>query len=478
MVLLEADGTVSLANAAFRALAGGSERDLEGFSLLRVFAPAYRDRVARMLARIVNEAAPQERMQVVFTNGRDRYLECFGRADAEEAGASLWTFFDITEREQRERAVERYELFSQHAHDIVFFIRRDGRILEANEAAVTAYGYTREELLAMQIQDLRVPGTRHIVAQQMEEALTRGVLLETMHMRKDGSQFPVEVGSRAAMIGSERILLSIIRDISRRSELQAKLIQADRMAALGTMAAGIAHEVNNPLAYTMVNLQMARKRLGKLASSLDGIPPMEAPIDGLSEEVKTLREMLEIAHEGTERVRHIIDDLRAFSRHDDDDIAHEPIELLPVVEKAIEIAGNEIRNRAKLVRAYGQSFPVRASASRLTQVFLNLLINAAQAIPEGAPEANEIRVSLGSSATGEALVEIEDTGPGISPELTERIFDAFFTTKPLNEGTGLGLFISRSIITGYGGNITADNDPSRGTVFRITLPAAKDDDAR
>lgn len=471
MVVIGADGVVALANAGFRALSGCIERELVGRAFVHAFTPAYRDRVAAMLARIAEEPSPHERMQVAFANGRVCHLECFGRADIDETGASLWTFSDVTHREQREQAIERYEIFSRHAHDIVLFIAPDGRLLEANDAAVSAYGYTREELLRLRIEDLRLPTTRQIVAEQMEEAFTRGVLIETMHIRKDGSQFPVEVGARAAMIGGERILLSIIRDISRRSELQAKLIQADRMAALGTMAAGIAHEVNNPLAYTMVNLQMARRRLGQLAHSLGGIEPSHASVDDMAAEIETLRAMLDLAHEGTERVRLIVDDLRAFSRHDD--IAADPIELVPLVEAAIEIATNEIRNRAKLVRTYEPVALVRGSPSRLTQVFLNLLINAAQAIPEGDEGHNEIRVTTSTNAAGEAQVEIRDTGRGISPELQDRIFDAFFTTKPLDEGTGLGLFISRSIVTGHGGDITAENAPDRGTIFRITLPAAK-----
>lgn len=469
MVVVGASGDVRMANAAFRALAGSENSELAGRPFVIIFAAAYRDRVSAILARLSDEEAPHERMQVAFTDGRVRHVECFARSNVDGLGSSLWTFFDITERQLRDEAAERYELFSRHTQDIVLFIRRDGRIIEANDAAVEAYGYTRDELLKLRIDELRAPATREIVARQMEEALTRGVRLETMHCRKDGSQFPVEVGSRAAMIGGERILLSIIRDISNRSQLQAKLIQADRMAALGTMAAGIAHEVNNPLAYTMANLQMARKRLGQLMTALDG-HRVAPSLETLGQPMEELCTMLEIAHEGTQRVRAIIDDLRAFSRHDDG--MADAIEIVPVIEAAIEIASSEIRNRATLVREYGDAPLVRASARRLTQVFLNLLINAAQAIPEGNVSDNEIRISVGTDAFGDACVEVRDSGKGISAEHRERIFDAFFTTKPLEEGTGLGLFISRSIVTSYGGDITVESAPPSGTTFHVTLPAA------
>lgn len=468
MVVIDANGEIAVANAAFRALAGARSAELGGQPFIERFAPAYRDRVSATLARISVEQTPHERMQVAFVDGRVVHLECFGRAHVNGPGSSLWTFSDVTERELRNRAAERYELFSRHTQDIVLFIRRDGRIIEANDAAVSAYGYTREELLQLRIDDLRAPSTREIVAQQIDEALTRGIRLETMHFRKDGSQFPVEVGSRAAMIGEDPILLSIIRDISGRSQLQAKIIQADRMAALGTMAAGIVHEVNNPLAYTMANLQMAKKRLGQLTTSLGAMGHADITSEAVARDMRELLEMLELAHEGTQRVRSIIDDLRAFSRNDDS--ANETIELASVVDAAVEIASSEIRDRAKLVRSYGQAPSVRASAQRLTQVFLNLVLNAAQAIPEGHPDENEIRIAIATGPSGDAVVEVEDTGRGISTELQPRIFDAFFTTKALGEGTGLGLFISRTIVTSYGGDITVESAKDRGTRFRVCLP--------
>lgn len=248
-----------------------------------------------------------------------------------------------------------------------------------------------------------------------------------------------------------------------------KLAREERRAALTTMAAAIAHEVNNPLSYTIINLQVARKRLTKLASSVRDARS-EAPSTELAREMDDLREMLDLAHEGTVQMRAIIDDLRAFSR--DEDVAVDPVDLGAVIDAAAEIASAEIQERAKLVRRYGEAPLVRASAPRLMQVFLNLLMNAAHAIPEGDVEANEIGVLLGTTPTGDALVEVRDTGRGIGAELMFRIFDPFFTTKALDEGTGLGLFISRIIVTSYGGEISAEAAPERGTVFRVRLPPA------
>lgn len=241
----------------------------------------------------------------------------------------------------------------------------------------------------------------------------------------------------------------------------------ERWTALTTLAAAIAHEVNNPLAYTIINLQVARKRLRSLVSAVEGACSASERADVLRE-VEDLRQMLDLAHEGTAQMRAILEDLRAFSR--EEDMSVDPLPLRPIVDAAVDLASVEIGARARLVRRYERAPLVRASAPRLTQVFLNLLMNAAQAIPEGDVEANEVRVSLRATPDGDAEVEVRDTGRGVGPELMARIFDPFFTTKSLEEGTGLGLFISRIIVTSYGGEIGAEALPEGGTVFRVQLP--------
>jgi two-component system NtrC family sensor kinase len=143
------------------------------------------------------------------------------------------------------------------------------------------------------------------------------------------------------------------------------------------------------------------------------------------------------------------------------------------VHAAVKIAAHEIRRRARLVEELGDVPPVLGNASRLGQVFLNLLINAAQAIPEGHVEQNEIRITARQETPTHVVVEFRDTGCGIPPENLERIFDPFFTTKPVGEGTGLGLSLVHSILTALGGSITVQSQVDRGTTFRVSLPAAK-----
>lgn len=458
VVVLDPDGTIVAANRAFAELVGCARERLVGRPLAAAFGVTMRDRVAAAIAGSTREG----QLDVALGERGSRRLE-WTLTPGLGGGRLLVTMRDVTERIRKGEAYERYEMLSRHAHDIVLFLGRDGRILEANDAAIAAYGYSREELLALSLRDLRAPSTRALIDEQVGRAFDAGILFETLHRRKDGTVFPVEVGSRAAIIGGERMLLSIIRDVSERSQMQAKLIQADRMGAVGTMAAGIAHEINNPLAYAMVNVQIARKKLAELAGALPEQPFARALDDVLA--------MLDLAHEGTERVRTIVGDLRTFARMDD--AATGPAELPQVIETAINMASSEIRRRARLVRELGDAPAVDANPSRLVQVFLNLLVNAAQAIPEGAVEQNEIRVVVGTAPSGAAVVEVVDTGVGIAPDVIGRIFEPFFTTKPLGVGTGLGLFITQSIVMSAGGDIAVESAEGRGARFRVTLPAAE-----
>jgi PAS domain S-box-containing protein len=243
-----------------------------------------------------------------------------------------------------------------------------------------------------------------------------------------------------------------------RDRLNGQLARADRLVAMGTLSAGVAHEINNPLTYVVSAVEHLE---GLLRASPAGLPAAatEAALGVLAE-----------AREGAERVRLIVRDLRTLSRVDD--IRVERVELLPVLDFAVGISRNELKHRARLVKAYGPLPAVMGNAAKLGQVFLNLLINAAQAIPPGRVDRNEVRLSTSTDAGGRAVIEVRDTGTGVPPEVAARIFEPFVTTKRLGEGTGLGLSICRAVITSLGGEISFEDAPDRGAIFRVVLPAA------
>jgi signal transduction histidine kinase len=247
---------------------------------------------------------------------------------------------------------------------------------------------------------------------------------------------------------------------------QEQLVMADRRVSVGRLAAGVAHEVNNPMASLAGNLEYAATEMEALHSAVVSLGAPEA----VAESVREVSAALADCRRGASRVVHIVRSLKTFARDDED--LREVLPLDRPVEAAIDMAMHELKHRARLVRRYGTVPHVEANEVRLSQVFLNLLINAAQAIPDRDADRHEIRITLDTDAEGRALAEVSDTGRGMTPEVMERIFDPFFTTKAVGVGSGLGLSISRNIVHKLGGEIAVESQPGQGTTFRITLPAS------
>ncbi|MBI5720339.1 MAG: ATPase [Burkholderiales bacterium] len=265
---------------------------------------------------------------------------------------------------------------------------------------------------------------------------------------------------------------------------QEQLVQSEKLASIGQLAAGVAHEINNPVGYVFSNFSSLERYLGDLfrmlalyesaEAQLAGSPHAariaalraEIELDYLKEDVPTL--MAE-SREGIARVRKIVQDLKDFS-HVDARKEWEWADLHKGLDSTLNIVNNEIKYKAEIVREYGTLPEVQCLASELNQVFMNLLVNAAHAIhkPRGT-----IHVRTGTAGEN-VWVEIEDDGSGISPDNLSRIFDPFFTTKPVGKGTGLGLSLSYGIVKKHHGRIDVDSEPGRGTRFRVTLPVHRD----
>ena len=376
-------------------------------------------------------------------------------------------FFDLeaAEREaieQRGKVREQAALWRalvENAPDIIMNLDRRGVIQFINRAprSETVEGLSQRSWYELATSDHRATRMQALTA---VFATGQPASIETASALADGSVIWVESHLGPIHTGHEVSGVAVIeRDVTQKRQTEAQLIVSDRMASVGTLAAGVAHEINNPLASVMANLDLAARDAAELVEA-----------SGCSSE---LLDELNDAREAAERVRRIVKDLKIFSRVDDDKRA--PVDVERVLESTLRMAWNEVRHRARLVKDFQKIPLVDANESRLGQVFLNLLVNAAQAIEEGNARRNEIRLRTYVDAQGNVVVSIADTGSGIAESMRARLFTPFVTTKPAGVGTGLGLSICHRIVSSIGGQIQVDSEVGKGSEFRVVLPPAKPD---
>jgi PAS domain S-box-containing protein len=337
-------------------------------------------------------------------------------------------------------------------------------IREANGRLESILGLPRSQLEGRELADFTSSAQRSQYLDAYRRAMSAGEgRTPPIEMKGAGGQSVlVEFSLRAIEVGGEPLVFAIGRDVTEQVRTQAQLIISDRMASVGTLAAGVAHEINNPLTTVAANLEMAARDVHELATRLTP----SADIDNIEAE-------LQDAREGAERVRLIVRDLRTFSRGESERCG--PVDLHVVLDSTLRMAQNETRHRAQVIRDYHEIPRVRGNESRLGQVFLNLIVNAAQAIPEGHADSNRIYVRTRAADDDRVVVEVVDTGRGMPSDVVGRLFTPFFTTKAVGVGTGLGLAISHRIVTGFGGDITVESEPGKGTTLRVTLRATREE---
>jgi len=359
----------------------------------------------------------------------------------------LATSIDGRAAQERLAARERLaQAVFEHAREGLAIVDDVGRVTDVNAAGARILGVSREALRGHR------PAELVRTDLDLSAAVSGGQTGE--------ASVTTSVGPRAIEV--ERIpgirpgaTLAVLRDVTERKEMLARLALADRLISAGTLAGGVAHELKTPLAYVSSNLQFLEEALRQ------GEDPQGSEV----------AEALKDAIDGTGRLKRIVDDLRTFVRTPGTDAG--PADLSAVLRSCVGMTWNEIQARGRFERALEPVPMVVGNSARLAQVFVNLLVNAAQAIPEGHPHANLIRLSARLLGPDRVAVEVTDTGVGIPPAVLPRIFEPFFTTKGPGVGTGLGLSICRSIVEGLGGVIEVESEPGRGSTFRVVLPVAK-----
>lgn len=386
----------------------------------------------------------------------------------------------------------RYRQLTEGCLDAVVVADRQGRITLFNPAAEKIFGRSAEEVLGRPItllmpesfKDLDTRGFEAVLESRQPSIVGRTV--ELKGQRKNQEEFPLELSLNAIELAGELQFIGSIRDQTERQRMRAMLAQSEKLASIGLLSAGVAHEINNPLAYVANNLAVLERDMKSVLEMIAiyeravapltlSSPELVKEVEAIAEELdwpyvrENLGRMLSRTREGVQRVANIVQNLRGLARTSPPKL--ESAAIPDMIESALEmIRGRLRRHNIEISVEHGDVPRIPCVPSQISQVILNLLINATQAVEStGRTEGGRIRVT---TAQGEDMVclSISDNGGGIPAESLPQLFDPFFTTKSVGEGTGLGLSISHGIVTGHGGRIEVESPPGEDTCFRIYLP--------
>ncbi len=433
--------------------------------------PEDRDSLRAHLERAIAQGASCEAECRLDSPSGERWVSLRGEVFRDLSGRPVrlaGTMMDVSQRKRAESELRRQALMFDSLSDGVVVLDLEGRVLDWNAAARRLFGWEKNEVLGRTPEELFLPeGAREGLWKPMLAGVNASGrwACELALKRKQGGTCLVEVVAVPLRDAEGRPMacIAVHRDIGERRDLEARLHLAERLSSLGMLAAGMAHEINNPLAYVKSNLECAIDEADRLKAAGKLEPESELP--------QQLRE----AHEGAERIRLVVQDLSTFSKRRESDRV-EGVDVNRSMKFAVRIAENELKHRARLALQLGEVPLARANEARLGQVFLNLLINAAQAIPAGAAERNEIRRgSAGILSAGGWSSRSPTPARASRPHLLGRVFDPFVTTKRRRRGTGLGLFICHAASPDSAARSASRARSARGP-FEIALPAAPAND--
>jgi len=485
---------------------------IDKINIMETIAPEERPRIAENIRRRTEGSVQEMRYSFIGLrrDGRRIVVEVHGRSTTFKGRpAVMGLALDVTERTQAE--AERLAAAAEHITATVFEAQEsmvitdaEHKILRVNQAFIECTGLSADEAVGQDItRILSINEDDVIFANSVLDAVQRlgSWKGEFWGQRKNGERFPcwvtiTAVKNRDGMIThhvgmltdiseSKRLEAEMAQRIKelgalneRLEEAQTQLLQAEKMAAVGQLAAGIAHEINNPVGFVNSNLGTLRQYVGNMITLIDAYHaladdcPNDHPalpgIRQLNEQMDFdfVREdalaLLDESKDGLERVKRIVSDLRDFSRVGESD--WQIADLHKCLDSTLNVVFNELKYKATIVKEYGTLPEIRCMPFQLNQVFMNLLVNAAHAITDHGT------IILRTGCDAETVwVEIEDSGVGIPAENLKRIFEPFFTTKPVGQGTGLGLSVSYGIVQKHKGCIEVRSEPGKGSVFRVTL---------
>ena len=370
-------------------------------------------------------------------------------------------FANAVERYHVEEALRRtadsFRTLIESSPDAVM-VHRFGRLVYVNTALRTLLGYaTDTQLVGRPFLDMVVPSQRESVTAHLKLSMAADSIVtdEVTLMRADGSTAIVEVRAMQILFDGEPAVVAMGRDMTERRQLQAQLLQADRLASMGRLAGGIGHEINNPLAYIMANLVYLSEELERTERT--------TPLPNYEE----MRSAIGETRDGAARVREIVRGLTSFLRTDTAQISS--IDVRTLMNSALQLTWNQLRSEVCITTDYQDVPLLKANEATLGQAFLNIIMNAAEAVRGNRNELQHINISIHFEAA-QVAITITDSGPGIDRAIVERVFEPFFTSKPTGQGTGLSLSVCHSIVTQLGGNISVVETNTPGCTMRVVLP--------
>lgn len=513
------EGRLTFANQRYCQLIKKPLRDLIGKNDFELFPEPLARKYREDDEKVVTSKAPLEVVEEHrLPSGRIIYVQVIKTPIFDENGEVIGIqglFWDVTEKKRAQEAIaeseRRYRQLTEATLDAIVVTDDGGRITLFNPAAEKLFGYQAKEvvgqLFELLIPDVDAPspkgnpgasapgGARRFIDHWVPQLVGRTV--ELSGRRKDGSSFPLELALSAIELTdparpgqpARRHFLGAIRDLTERNRIRLALVQNEKLASIGLLSAGVAHEINNPLAFVSNNLAVLQRDLDgllKLVHLYESNRSQLARADrAAAERIAALAEEIELGYilnnlphliaktrEGVERVNRIVQSLRSLARTGKPQ--RQLVALPDLVDSALEMVCNKIKRLAVQVEtSYDPNPTLLCVASQIAQVLLNLIVNSLQAMEAtGRTEGHRLSIQVRrlEGNPQEMEIRVSDTGCGIPAENLPRLFDPFFTTKEVGEGTGLGLSISHNIVTGHGGRIEVESTPGAGATFRVLLP--------
>jgi PAS domain S-box-containing protein len=409
-------------------------------------------------------------------------------------------FWDVTEKkiaqEMLAQSERRYRQLTEATLDAVVLTDECDLVILFNPAAERMFGYSAGEMIGQPLSIVATDEMRLFFESERRAAQTAeaaamsyiGRTVETKAYRKGGVEFACEVSMTALSSGAAGgglQFLAAIRDLTERNKMRSTMVQTEKLASIGLLSAGLAHEINNPLAFVSNNVAVLER---DCLSLLELVEFVERDTSGLSAETReawrakaeaidleylrgNLARLLARTRDGVERVTRIVQSLRGLARTDAP--RRQDVSLCDLIDASLEILRVKYkRSSIETIQDHPQPPRVSCVSTQIAQVILNLLVNAFQAVSTNRRDGGKVWIRT-RRFTCELILEIEDNGPGIPDDILPKLFDPFFTTKDVGEGTGLGLSISHQIVIGHGGRIEVEGNPGRGACFRVFLPAGE-----